>query len=230
MKRYIYSFYFAVMMLGMVLMSGCDDMNSIHEKYYDRGEALYTGIVDSLSIESGNKKAKFRYMLNADPRIKQVVIFYNDYAEYKVIDVVREKPGIIWIENQIIDFPENSYVFYVVTTDGEGHFSMPVEKDVTIYGPKYIATLTNRFILDSNTNDGKSTLTWGNINTSTLLYTTVKYIDTEGVLQEIRVENDIKTTELNGVKAGSKIKVVSTFQPDNAYTTFDAKETIYTLQ
>ena len=229
MKRYIHFFHLAGIMLGMTMLASCDDINSVHEKYLDRGESIYTGIVDSLTVESGNEKAKFRWMLNSDPRIKQVIIYWNNYTEYKAIDVHREKPGLLWM-NEEIEFPEKDYVFYLMTTDGNGHQSMPVEKAVKIYGPKYVASLVNRGIKKSSVSKGKATLTWASISTPTLLYTTIKYTDNSGSEIEMRVENNSGTTTLEEMKSGDKIKIISTFKPEGSYVTFDAKETYYTLQ
>ena len=72
MKKYIFyahqksakRYFLIVFSLFMIWMTSCDDMNSIHQKYYDWGEDIYTGVVDSLKGYGGFEKVKFSWELN----------------------------------------------------------------------------------------------------------------------------------------------------------------------
>lgn len=219
--------------LGMVFWTSCEDMNSLHEEYLNRGESIYTGVVDSLTAAPGNERVKFRWLLNSDPRITHVLIYWNDYADSMSVDVNRTQNGDMWMED-IYEFPENDYVFNVKTADDEGHRSMPTEISVKVYGANYIATLMNRGMKSREVNErGEGVISWLSPSTNTLLYTVVKYTDYSNLAQpearEVRVENEDMETILPGVRNGDEIKVYSCFQPEESIDTFESKERSYTF-
>lgn len=65
-KRDIRKCFFIVFPLFLIWMASCDDMNSIHQKYYDWGEDIYTGAVDSVKAYGGYERVRFDWEINAD--------------------------------------------------------------------------------------------------------------------------------------------------------------------
>jgi len=122
-------------------MIRCDDMNSIHEKYYDWGEDIYTGVVDSLKASPGYEKIRFNWEVNADPRITKTVIFWNGGSDSVVVDINRTQSGRLALTQDINSIDEGNYIFEFITRDNEGHFSMPTEIVVEVYGDLFIQGL-----------------------------------------------------------------------------------------
>lgn len=209
----------------------CDSMNSIHEEYLDRGEEIYTGVIDSLKAYPGNERVKFTWEINADPRITKTVIYWNDSADSVIVEVNRTQPGVMQMET-ILSLPEDSYIFKFVTNDDEGHKSLSVEKTVEIYGPDYAAMLRNREIKSITApEEGGILLTWGAIEDATLIHTMISYTDYSNPSHpekvEVMIENNVSEWNLANVKEGDEILVSSVYQPEDCLDMFNAKATVY---
>ena len=129
------------LLLLHIIMVSCDDINNLHQKFYDRGEDIYTGVVDSLEAYSGFERVKFNWVINADPRITKTVIYWNNRQDSVVVDVNRTQSGEIAMSYYLSDIEEGNYIFEFVTKDNEGHFSLPKEMVVLIFSESYAKTL-----------------------------------------------------------------------------------------
>lgn len=229
--KIIINYIMAFCLLGFV---ACEDVNSLHEKYLERGEEIYTGVIDSLKAYPGYERVKFTWEINSDPRITQVVVYWNDRADSSIVEVNRTTPGIMQM-SALLELPEDSYIFDFITKDDEGHKSLYVQKTVDIYGDKYIQTLRNRGIKTVQVKSGnQAQLTWLDIEDNTLQYVTVSYTDyadpAHPVTKTVRVENTDKQTTLANIAAGDKITVVSTYLPsEEALDTVNALPQQYTI-
>lgn len=189
----------------LYILSACDDVNSIHQKYYDEGEDIYTGVVDSLKAYAGYEKVRFSWEVNGDPRITKTVIYWNQRADSTIVQVNRTQSGRLPIIYDLTNMEEGNYIFEFITRDAEGHFSLPTEIVVLVYGDSYIQTLRNRIVSSITKQADKSMLIqWDAIASSAIQYVTVKYKigDAE---QSIRVENEETQTVLKGLNTGDKI-------------------------
>lgn len=209
----------------------CDSMNSIHEEYLDRGEEIYTGVIDSLKAYPGNERVKFTWEINADPRITKTVIYWNDSADSAIVEVNRTQAGVMQMETTL-NLPESSYIFRFVTKDDEGHKSLSVEKTVEIYGPDYVAMLRNREIKSITTpEEGGILLKWGAIEDATLIHTIISYTDYSNPSNprkvEVMIENNVSEWNLANVKEGDELLVSSVYQPEDCLDIFNAKATVY---
>lgn len=197
-------------------MVSCDDINNLHQKFYDRGEDIYTGVVDSLEAYSGFERVKFNWVINADPRITKTVIYWNNRQDSVVVDVNRTQSGEIAMSYYLSDIEEGNYIFEFVTKDNEGHFSLPKEMVVLIFGESYAKTLKNRNIASIiKQSNGDMLITWDPVINLDIQYTTVKY-EIDGIATSIRVENNEMETVLNGLNTGDKIGVSTTYLLENA--------------
>lgn len=211
----------------------CGDINSIHEEYLNRGEEIYTGVIDSLKAYTGDEQVKFTWEINADPRITKTVIHWNNGVDSSVVEVNRTQGGVMLME-KILKLPEDSYIFKFVTKDDEGHKSLSVEKTVEIYGPNYTSTLRNREVgAITSQSDGSVKLSWGSIEDITLLHTIVtytKYTDSsDPLISEVIVANNISESILPDIKVGDEITVSSVYLPENSLDTFKANATTYRI-
>jgi hypothetical protein len=215
----------------LTCLTGCDDNNSMHRKYMDEGETLYTGKVDSVSIVPGNEKARFTWQINADPRISKTVIYWNDDRESVEIPVNRNVGGILKLET-LLNVTEGIYSFKLVTMDDEGHRSLGVEKTVQIFGPKYISYLNNRR-MTFTVQSGAVTINWKPIENPLIEYTTVFYQDysdeANPVSRSVRIENEDTRTEIRGIRINDTFTIVTTYQPEGGLETLDTLPETYTV-
>lgn len=216
----------AIVQLGVV---ACDDMNSIHEEYYQRGEGIYTGVVDSLQAFSGFEKIRFDWEVSADPRITKTVIYWNQRSDSVVVDVNRSQSGRLQQSYELDALPEGTYTFEFITRDNSGHHSMPTELVAQVYGESYVQSLRNRGVASiAKQPDETMIVSWEPIASATVQYVTLKYME-NGVERSIRVNNDEVTTVVSGLKTGDQLAVITTHLPENALETLDAIAREYTM-
>jgi len=225
MKKYILTIMLCLS--AALLYIACDDMNSINQEYLDRGETIYTGVVDSVLASPGNNRVWFNWFINYDPRITKTVIYWNEKKDSTVIPINRTSTDVKSFETTL-NIAEGSYVFQFVTKDDEGHYSVNIttsEISVDVYGARYIAGLMNRSVSSITT----SKIVWGDVETASLLFTTVSYTDKNGVSRSIRVENDEAETTLTDAQTGIRVSIVSTFLPVGGLDEVEALAKTYTL-
>lgn len=213
----------------LFMMSACDDVNTIHQKYYDEGEDIYTGTVDSLKASAGYEKVRFSWEINGDPRIRKTLIYWNQRADSILVDVVRIQSGKIQMNYDLKNFPEGNYIFEFITRDNEGHFSLSKEITVLVYGDSYLQTLRNRSVSSiTKRSDGSLLIQWNAIASNAIQYVTVKYKigKTE---QFLRVKNEETQTVLTGLLTGEKISLFTTYLPEGALETLDSPAKEYTI-
>lgn len=127
------------------LLAACDDMSSVYQEYLDRGEDIYIGIADSLSIVPGNQRAIVKWKIDADPKLKDCVIKWGE-TDSIVFPIERTTPAPMWMEREIKEIPEGSLAFTAYTRDIYGNKSLKSEKSQMIYGQKYIDAQSPRKI------------------------------------------------------------------------------------
>ncbi len=228
-KRDIRKCFFIVFPLFLIWMASCDDMNSIHQKYYDWGEDIYTGAVDSVKAYGGYERVRFDWEINADPRIEKTIIYWNQRADSVIIEVNRTESGRLYVSHMLENMDEGSYIFEFITGDNKGHFSMPREVVVLIYGESYSQLLKNRRIVSiAKQLDGSMIIQWDPIASTEIQYTTVLY-EVDGVERSIRVENDATETVLEGLNTNDVIRVSTTYLPEGALDELHAPYSEYIM-
>jgi hypothetical protein len=218
--------------LFLAYLVGCEDNNSLHQQYIDRGEVFYTGKCDSVKTFAGNERVKFTWLINSDPRIAKTIIYWNERKDSVEIPVVRTQKGYIEME-KILQIKEGGYSFIFITKDANGNSSLEVERTVSVYGPRYISFLSNRRLSYSVAGD-ELTIKWDPLESTLVQYTTVKYTDysdpAHPAAKSAVVSNEDTQTLIKGIRLGDTFSVVSTFLPDNGMDSVDAKSADYTIQ
>lgn len=210
------------------LVVACEDMNDIHQKYYDRGEDIYTGVVDSLKFSAGYNRVQFDWEVNADPRITETVIYWDRRKSSVVIDVNRTQGGAIPM-TYLLEIPEGNYVFEFITRDNEGHYSIPTEKSVLVYGPNYAKFLRNRGVTSVAWQpDGTVLMKWESIASREIQYANVEYT-VNGEKKVTQVSNSENETILEGLGSGDVLTVYTTYLPDGGLDMMNSPEREYVL-
>jgi len=163
----------------VLVMTSCLKMNDNIKEYLDRGEINYIGKVDSAFALSGKERIIFKWKMNADPRIENCVIYWNNYRDsvsFRISDLEVDKAGYFTAELRIA---EGTYIFNMFHTGSKGHRSVREELTGRSYGTQFEQTLTN-LMLSSTFFDGKDlTIKWiaaGN----TVTGIRVTYTDADG--------------------------------------------------
>jgi hypothetical protein len=213
-------------------MMSCDEMNSLHQEYLDRGEAIYTGIVDSLKAFSGVNSVRFTWEIKSDPRITKTVIYWNDGADSVVVDVVRTGIGTLQMEKRLSksEYPsihEGYFLFEFVTKDDKGHRSLNVEINVEIYGENYLASLVSRPIASTKMVSGAMEIIWASFDSTSIHSTIVSYTDIAGTEQEVSVKNSETSALLPGIDITKQYSVTSVYRVDEDL--FNSPQRTYSL-
>ncbi len=233
--------YYLLAVIGLSAY-GCSDMNDIHQKYLDRGETVYTGAPDSLKAFGGNNRVKLKWEIDADPRIQDMVIRWNNRNDSTIIKVDRSDAQHIGIyqDSTLLNnnLTEGSELFQFYTRDGKGHQSVIKEITAEIYGANFASAASYkspRKITGIGTVDFTTVkVAFATVEDATIQYTKVTYTcytnNPNGERKTVRVENNQSEVILEGVKLGEKVEYQSCFLPDkNALDSFDGKVYTYSM-
>jgi hypothetical protein len=209
----------------MAFVFSCENMNSIHEKYINRGETIYIGVADSVKVHPGKNKIGFEWKIGADPRITQTVIYWNQRESNVVIPVNRTSESEMWLDALIDNMPEGEYIFEFETQDANGNISKTLEVAGAVLGDIYVENLRNRGIKEiSRLVTGETQISWEDVSATatSLLYSIVEYVDPDGVTQILEVPNSEKITAILGLSTGDAIEIYTIHLPENGLEQFQS--------
>lgn len=230
MKSIIKYFVFAC----FLYLTGCEDNNSLHQKYLDEGEIYYIGMLDSLEIFPGKERVRFSWTINADPRIVGTNISWDEGKESVTIPIVRKQSGNMRMDT-IINVAEGIYVFTLANVDREGAKSKGVEgSTVVIYGAKYAENLQTRLVNSMTLNGTTLTIRWNSSESLQIQHTLVRYTDYTDAnnpsSKTVTVSNEDSQTVIENVRAGDIFSVITTYLPNNGIDTIDTLPIEYIVQ
>lgn len=207
-----------LILFSLIVGTSCGDMSDIHQEYLDEGEQIYIGIADSLTIFPGNCRAKVRWKLDADPKLKDCVIRWN---ENDSVIIPIEKAGEQWMETIISDLPEESLVFTAYTRDIYGNISLETEKSQVIYGPTYISNLSARKISNMEAmDDDNLVIKWNSLDHC--VGVNLSYTNQKGESVQYFVASDELETTLHDAQLGSEFSYTTLYRPtDNCIDVFE---------
>lgn len=215
MKTHLITKLLALSTLAMTGMTACTDMDE-YTKFIEGGEITYPGKISNVSVIAGDERVAVTGTFGSDPKVVSCRIYWNLRADWIDVPVDLSKSKQLY---QIIELPENSYSFEIMTYDELGNSSIPVTATGTSYGDSYRASLSNRLIdlaYEERADDGSmhAFIRWRNIDSSVGVYATqVTYTDNDGMTQTITVPVSEDLTALPGYKSGTEITHVSLYKP-----------------
>jgi hypothetical protein len=209
----------------LVIVFSCENMNSLHKEYLERGETIYIGAADSIKVHPGLNKIGFEWIINADPRISKAVIYWNKRDTSVVVPVTRTNEGQMWLSALITNIAEGEYVFEFEMQDNSGNISKAIEVSGTVLGDVYVENLRNRGIKSlAKLVTGDMQITWEAVSATaaSLLYSVVQYVDIHGNEMKIEVGNDEEVTLLHGLETGNEIDIYTVHLPEDGLETFES--------
>lgn len=177
-----------------LLLTGtsCSDMNDMHDKYMVDGETTYIGRVDTVMTYPGRERVLIRYQLT-DPRVKEITVYWAQKGQSVTIEVPVHQPEDIlefMIGDKDTPLAENDYTFQFYSFDKKGHRSVKYETVVSVYGDRFLATLSNRPVKTAKktSNANELSVTWGGSSNDKEIGIHVFYTDKSGETSDKFIE------------------------------------------
>ena len=199
----------------IMVSAGCTDMNE-YTKFLEGGEIEYTGKIDTVAVLAGDGRVAVTGRFGSDPKVVNCRIYWNLRADWVEVPVDLSQSNQLY---KIIELPENSYSFEIMTYDKLGNSSIPVTATGSSYGDSYKSSLSNRLInsaKEEEADDGtvNAVIEWRAIDTSRGVYASeVTYTDTDGISHTVSVPVTETTTTLPRYKSGTDITHISLYKP-----------------
>ena len=205
MRKIIYNL---AIILCVSFISSCDDMYDIHKEYLDEGETVYLGKPYELKSFGGYERIKLTWKINADPKIEDSYIYWNNRKDSIIVAIDR----LDTIMQRIIDLPEGKYQLELLNRNKKGEKSLVQSVSVESYGEKYRERLYNRIISNmAVTTDGvsfKLSLEEGCVGTN------FYYLDVNGETKHLFIESYEVLIEIKDVAPGGEFRYSSLYLPE----------------
>ncbi|MCM5528679.1 DUF4998 domain-containing protein [Parasegetibacter sp. NRK P23] len=199
----------AILCSGTLLLS-CSKWDD-YKQHIEGGEILYTGKLDSAKIFSGKERIQVYGLLNADPKITTLKVFWNNKNDSVVYEI---KPSLIDTFRQYINIPEGIRPFTIHTYDAKGNKSVPVTVTGVSYGDAYRRKLTNRLIAGIEFEPGYSIITWEQLDPSIgPQFTEIQYTDS-GMVKSVFIKPGETSIALPGMDTTTTIRYRTIYKPE----------------
>ncbi|GAA3986687.1 DUF4998 domain-containing protein [Mucilaginibacter dorajii] len=225
--------YFALLCtMGLLswLSSCTKTTGDAYKKYEKGGEITYPGRADSVLVNSGYNKVQVAVVLGNDPLVTKLKIYWNnqlDSVEAPVTHTAGKDTAKVIIPN----LTEGNYNFTIYTYDSQNHKSVVSNASGVVYGPSYLASLTNRTLksLAPSADGNKIEIAWG-VAAGGELGVEVNYTALSGAAKTITVPPTVTATELPDFKESTQLTYRSLYKPDSsAFETFSPALSSVTL-
>lgn len=217
---------------SIFMLPSCDKMDDIQRKYADRQEQVYLGRVDSVKAYPGIGKVKLVWQINADPKIDQTLIYWNNRRDSLIKPFNRSVSGIQKDSVTITNLREGSMLFEFINMNSEGERSLVSSATVTTWGSSFIQGLRERNIAAFDYNYNQSVfnviLTKATPGDS-VVYAEIDYTTTDNEIRTVKIQRDVDTIALQNFREGGTFKFRTVFFPPQGidtlysdYATFNA--------
>jgi hypothetical protein len=171
-----------IVICTVTFMGSCDDMNDKQKPYFENGEIVYIGKIDSLKVFSGDERVKFRYRVS-DPRAKSLTVSWSLGKDSLVIPIPAHNPVDsfeITIGKNAKTIVEGTHTFNFVVWGEYKDKSVVVEANAKVYGQKYQSQLINRPLIGAEANGNNVTVNWSGAFNNQESGIEVSYTNTSG--------------------------------------------------
>lgn len=200
------------LVIGLATIIGCGELDDTHEEFIENGEQIYVGKPMLVFSNAGNERIKLNMLISADPKITKGQVTWNSGESTHDFAVARTRDGLDTL-SMMLDIPEGSYAFEITLMDDHGHSSLTYEHQAVVYGPKYIASLFNRAISETEALPDRVILTWGPAE-SGVTETVLSYVNRNGENREVAVAPEDTETVLDDYAIGGECTVVTNYKPN----------------
>jgi hypothetical protein len=216
--------YITILLSIITAFGACRKMDDYKDKFLTGGSITYAGKIDSVKAHPGDGRIMLSGLLIADPKITELRIYWNNYADSFVLAVTRT-PNVDTIRAILNKMEEGVKTFSMTTFDKYGNRSVDVAITGRVYGDVYKSLLLNRTIKDGMFIGDSVSLDWNVLDASTgALGCELKFTDKSDNLQTRFVKRTDTKTVLKNYKFGTKFSYRTLYLPDTlAIDTFYSK-------
>ncbi|MCL3779184.1 hypothetical protein EMN47_02175 [Prolixibacteraceae bacterium JC049] len=202
--------------LGTMFITSCENGDSLHQEWLEKGERVYAAKVDSVSVHGGDERAKIEVNVTVK-NLEKVIAYWNANADSIELPINQKKGFFdITVEN----LSEQSYLFNFVSVDIYGNRSLPFEAVGDVYGSYYKSTLTNRRYKALKAINGDVVLEFDTA-LEEALFSEVTYMSTDGSVKSVNVPVADESLAMADYK--SDLKYRTAYKPNEL-----ALDTFYT--
>lgn len=203
-----YLIHVIIVLISVCFIASCDDMNNIHQKYLDEGEAVYLGYPDIVTANAGYERIQLVWKINADPKIDECCIYWNNRQDSLTVAPDRTNS----IMKQIISLPEGKYNLEMVNKSKKGYRSLVSTVSGESYGKEYRNSLYNRVVTQTVATPEKITLSWS--LEEGCVGVNMSYINKNDQLTEVFIKSEQTTLELDDFVPGGTYTCSSLYVPE----------------
>jgi hypothetical protein len=202
--------WIAIVLLFVAALA-CKTNYDTFEQYTKDGEKIYVGTPDTVLVEEGFNKLRFKVAINADPKIKKGVLTTTDKSVQHEFTYERTRIGRDTLSFDLA-IPEGEYTFSLYLMDAAGNTSVKREISAKVFGERYQSGLINRGISDLENFKNEAAFKWMDAPPN-MIRTTLTYEDALGVARTIDIPNNETLTEIDNYKLGGEFQVKSYYKP-----------------
>jgi hypothetical protein len=124
----------------------------------------------------------------------------------------------MWLSTLLDNIAEGEYIFDFEMQDNSGNISKSLQVSGTVLGDIYVENLRNRGIKElAKLVTGNMQITWEAVSAtaSSLQYSVVEYVNTDGDVVRLEIPNNEEVTLLEGLETGNEIEIYTIHLPEN---------------
>ncbi|UNY97486.1 discoidin domain-containing protein [Zhouia spongiae] len=204
-------------------LAGCSD-DKPYSDYFTYSPIEYIGKVDSVSYLSGVNKVRLTWKVSTDPSVKSLEISWLEDGGDKEMSVdVDENQIGEYMNVEITDLSAGSYTFFLVSSDGKGNSSVPVELFASVLDPSYL-DLIQPVLASGEYVDNSLIITLSNEEEG-YIGSEVFYTNTNNEEVSVLVDEENAEFIIEDYKLGTGVTYLSNFNDPEVLGTLSSKET-----
>src|SRR5665648_68346 len=141
-----------ILLIGLILLTSCEDQNYLHDKYLAEGEIIYDGSVNSLKAFPGIGRVKLKWINTYDAKVTKCNISWNNGENNLMVNIsdVLVDTATNTCEVSLENLDEGYYTFELVNEDPFGHKSLPLSIQTEVLGNQVISGSSNLILASAN--------------------------------------------------------------------------------
>ncbi|GHT24386.1 hypothetical protein FACS189430_09200 [Bacteroidia bacterium] len=147
MKKILMNTGYILLTIYVVMLAACADLNDIQQEYIDRGERIYTGKAESLTVNGGLHRLQVTGTMQYAKAAEYCMLRWTNGTDTDSLKV----PASNWQATDTMKvilngLNEGAYRIFVQTYDKEGNSSLNVECNGNVYGESFILSANANII------------------------------------------------------------------------------------